>query len=185
VALEERTAQRLRPGPFRAASAAGNPTGDGEPHLVTQHRAGETQRQRLKATGGRKDGSSYVGIYGWQCPFHCSYLAALPGTGRGGTGGRTACGREAIRAAAGCGESSYPTGKANNKAQRCQFSAQHHLSVRFPTPRSFTLSSTPFTVLIPLLAHLICVLRAQVSCRSRAAPGSEGFSLVRKIPCTH
>lgn len=64
--------------------------------------------------------------------FPCSYLVAPPETETEETGELTACVQEAIQAAAGCEESSYPTGKSkgNNKTQRCLLFAHHHLSYK-------------------------------------------------------
>ena len=64
--------------------------------------------------------------------FYCSYLVARPETETEETGEQTAYDQEAIQAAAGCEESSYPTGKSkgNNKTQRCLLFTQHHLSCK-------------------------------------------------------
>lgn len=72
----------------------------------------------------------YVCVYN-NAPFsfYCTYLVAQPETETEETEELTAYDQEAIQAAAGCEESSYPTGKSkgNNRNQRCLLFTQYHL----------------------------------------------------------
>jgi len=107
--------------------------------LVTQqgygrHPSGKTQQAMLTAAVTRREAlPGYVpACNSAPVSFHCSYLVGRPETETEETGELTACAQEAIQAAAGCEESSYPGGKRkeNNKTQRRLLFAQHHLSYK-------------------------------------------------------
>lgn len=110
------------------------------------HQDGEIEQGSLKASVRRREAlPGYVPRY-YNAPFGfgCSYLVALPGTEREETGELTACDQGAIPAAAGYGESSYPTGKSkgNSNAQRHLLFTQHHL----PPSLVFCTVPDPFLV---------------------------------------
>lgn len=143
------------------------------------HQDGEIEQGSLKASVRRREAlPGYVPRY-YNAPFGfgCSYLVALPGTEREETGELTACDQGAIPAAAGYGESSYPTGKSkgNSNAQRRLLFTQHHL----PPSLVFCTVPDPF-----LVFHLAANTSHHRAADPELLRELKFFSFIRKMLCT-